>query len=76
MKICINQDLLPTRKSGVGLFIILVENILSTDRHVPALADSVVATPDLGVAADSLWRREGCIAVGIYTLVLQDTGCA
>jgi len=75
MKICINQDLLPTRKSGVGLFIILVENILSTDRHVPALADSVVATPDLGVAADSLWRREGCIAVGIYTLVLQDTGC-
>ena len=50
----------------------LVENILNTDSHVPALANRVVGNPSLGFAADGLVGRECSKSVGVNALILED----
>ena len=54
----------------------LIENILNTDSHVPALTDAVVWNPSLGVAVDGLNSRECSISVGVNTLILEDASVA
>ena len=50
----------------------LIENILNTNSHVPALTDVVVRNPSLGVAVNSLNGRECSITVGVNALVVKD----
>ena len=51
---------------------LLIKDIFDTNRGIPALAKRMVALPHIRITIDALWSREGCVAINIHTLILQD----